>query len=47
MESDVFLKKGRLAPHVVVDENDTVVHTELVPDIAQEPDYDAALGAVS
>ena len=32
---------------VVVDENDKVVHTELVPDIAQEPDYDAALAAVS
>lgn len=32
---------------VVIDENDEVVHTELVPDIAQEPDYDAALAAVS
>jgi thiol peroxidase len=32
---------------VVVDENDKVVHTELVSDIAQEPDYDAALAAVS
>ncbi len=32
---------------VVVDENDEVVHTELVPDIAQEPNYDAALAAVS
>ena len=32
---------------VVVDENDEVVHTELVPEIAQEPDYDAALAAVS
>ena len=31
---------------VVVDENDTVVHSELVPEIAQEPDYDAALAAV-
>ncbi|MGB5811209.1 MAG: thiol peroxidase [Polyangiales bacterium] len=30
---------------VVIDENDQVVHTELVPDIAQEPDYDAALSA--
>ena len=32
---------------VVVDENDKVVHTELVADIVQEPDYDAALAAVS
>lgn len=32
---------------VVIDENDTVVHTELVPEIAQEPDYDAALSAVT
>ena len=32
---------------VVLDENDKVVHTELVPDITQEPNYDAALAAVS
>lgn len=32
---------------VVIDENDKVVHTELVPEIAQEPDYDAALAAAS
>ncbi|MDH3915591.1 MAG: thiol peroxidase [Chromatiales bacterium] len=31
---------------VVVDENDTVVHSELVPEIGQEPDYDAALKAL-
>jgi thiol peroxidase len=31
---------------VVLDENDKVVHTELVPEIAQEPDYDAALAAL-
>jgi thiol peroxidase len=31
---------------VVVDGNDKVVYTELVPEIAQEPDYDAALAAV-
>ena len=30
---------------VVVDENDKVVHTELVPEIGQEPNYDAALAA--
>jgi len=31
---------------VVLDENDTVVHAELVPEIAQEPDYEAALKAL-
>jgi thiol peroxidase len=31
---------------VVLDENDRVVYTEQVPDISQEPDYDAALSAV-
>lgn len=31
---------------VVLDENDNVVYTELVPEIAQEPDYDAALAAL-
>lgn len=32
---------------VVLDENDTVVYSQLVPEIAQEPDYDAALGALA
>ena len=31
---------------VVVDENDKVVHAEMVPEIAQEPNYDAALKAL-
>ena len=31
---------------VVLDENDTVVHSQLVPEIGQEPDYDAALAAL-
>lgn len=31
---------------VVVDEEGDVAYTELVPEIAQEPDYDAALAAV-
>jgi thiol peroxidase len=31
---------------VVVDENDKVVYTEMVPEIAQEPDYDKALAAL-
>jgi thiol peroxidase len=31
---------------VVVDENDKVVYTELVPEIAQEPNYDKAIAAL-
>lgn len=31
---------------VVLDENNKVKHAELVPEIAQEPDYDAALAAL-
>jgi len=31
---------------VVIDENDKVVHAELVPDIKQEPNYDKALAAL-
>jgi thiol peroxidase len=31
---------------VVLDEHDNVVHTELVPEVRQEPDYDAALTAL-
>jgi thioredoxin-dependent peroxiredoxin len=31
---------------VVLDENNKVVHAEQVPEIAQEPNYDAALAAV-
>jgi len=31
---------------VVLDEKNEVIHTELVSDIAQEPNYDAALAAV-
>ena len=30
---------------VVIDENDTVKHAELVPEVTQEPNYDAALEA--
>ena len=30
----------------VVDENDKITYTELVPEIAQEPNYDAALAAL-
>ncbi len=39
--------QGLLARAVVVlDGAGTVTYTELVPEIAQEPDYDAALGAL-
>ena len=31
---------------VVLDEKDTVLHSELVPEITQEPNYDAALAAL-
>ncbi|WP_455234731.1 thiol peroxidase [Thiogranum longum] len=31
---------------VVIDANDKVTYTELVPEIAQEPDYDKALAAL-
>lgn len=31
---------------VVLDENDKVVYTQLVPEITQEPDYDKALAAL-
>lgn len=31
---------------VVLDDGGTVVHSQMVPEIAQEPDYDAALGAL-
>ena len=50
-EYGVTLAEGRMAglfarAVVVVDENGKVAHTELVPEIAQEPDYDAALSAL-
>jgi thiol peroxidase len=31
---------------VVLDENNNVVYTQLVPEIAEEPDYDSALAAL-
>ena len=31
---------------VVLDENDEVVYSELVPEVTQEPDYDKALAAL-
>jgi thiol peroxidase len=32
---------------VVLDADGKVIHTELVPDITQEPDYEAAVSALS
>jgi thiol peroxidase len=48
----VELADGKLAgllarAVVVLDESGTVVHSQLVPEIAQEPDYDAALASLS
>jgi thiol peroxidase len=31
---------------VVIDESGTVIHTQLVPEIVEEPDYDSALSAI-
>lgn len=48
----ILLEDGPLAgltarAVIVLDENDVVRHAELVPEIAQEPDYDAALAALT
>ena len=48
----VLMQDGPLAGQaaravVVFDETGTVVHTQLVAEIADEPDYDAALGALA
>ena len=47
----VYMAEGRLGgllarAVVVVDENGKVIHSELVPEIAQEPDYDAAIAVL-
>ncbi len=47
----ITLADGKLAgllgrAVVVLDESGRVVHSQLVPEIAQEPDYDAAIGAL-
>ena len=39
--------KGLTARAVIVlDENNTILHAEMVDDITHEPDYDAALAAL-
>lgn len=50
-EYGVLIQDGPLAgitarAVVVIDENDTVVYTELVPEIADEPNYGKALAAL-
>ena len=50
-EYGVLIQDGPLAgittrAVVVLDENDKVVHTELVPEIADEPNYEKALAAL-
>ena len=47
----VYMAEGRLGgllarAIVVVDEAGIIVHRELVPEIAQEPDYDAAMAVL-
>ena len=47
----VYMAEGRLAgllarAIVVVDETGKVIYRELVPEIAQEPDYEAVIGAL-
>jgi thiol peroxidase len=32
---------------IILDEKDRVIYAELVPEITQEPDYDAAIAALS
>jgi thioredoxin-dependent peroxiredoxin len=47
----VLLQDGKMAgitarAVVVLDENDKVIYTELVPEMAQEPNYNAAIAAL-
>jgi thiol peroxidase len=47
----IYMAEGRLAgllarAIVVIDESGKVIHTELVPEIAQEPDYEAVVAAL-
>ena len=47
----IYMAEGRLGgllarAIVVINESGKVIHTELVPEIAQEPDYDAVVAAL-
>jgi thiol peroxidase len=51
LDYGVYMAEGRLGgllarAIVVVDQGGTVIHTEMVPEIAQEPDYDAVMAAL-
>ena len=51
LDYGVHMAEGRLGgllarAIVVIDRDGRVIHTELVPEIAQEPDYDAVLAAL-
>ena len=51
LDYGVFMADGRLAgllarAVVVINEHGRVIHRELVPEIAQEPDYEAVLAAL-
>ena len=43
MITDVPLSGLTARAVIVLDENDKVIHAQLVPEITDEPDYDAAL----
>jgi thioredoxin-dependent peroxiredoxin len=51
-EYGVYMAEGRLGgllarAIVVCDEQGTIIHRELVPEIAQEPDYDAVVASLA
>ncbi|MGF1643039.1 MAG: thiol peroxidase [Thiotrichales bacterium] len=51
LDYGVYMAEGRLGgllarAVVVIDESGTVIHRELVPEIAQEPDYDAVMAVL-
>jgi thiol peroxidase len=51
LDYGVYMAEGRLGgllarAVVVIDEAGSVIHRELVPEIAQEPDYEAVLAAL-
>ena len=44
--TDTFLAGLTARAIVIIDENDTVVYTQLVDELAHEPDYDSALAVI-
>ena len=41
-----LLAHGGVTVQAVLDENDRILYTELVPEITQEPNYEKSLAAV-